>query len=54
MKKKTGVSSVIGDIRRNTAIRYYAEEEIRMFLEGLKGETGITELCRRDNFYHYN
>jgi hypothetical protein len=28
MKKKTGVSSVIRDIRRNTAIRHNADEKI--------------------------
>jgi len=38
--------SVVKDIRRNTRRKYSSEEKIRMVLEGLKGETSITELCR--------
>ena len=48
MEKKTGVESVIRDIKRNTSKRYNAEEKIRIVLEGLKGETTISELCRRE------
>jgi transposase len=48
MEKKTGVSSVIRDIKRHTVKRYNAEEKIRIVLEGLKGETSIVELCRRE------
>jgi len=40
--------SVVKDIRRNTRRKYSAEEKIRIVLEGLKGETSITELCRRE------
>jgi transposase len=39
---------VVKDIRRNTRRKYSAEEKIRIVLEGLKGETSITELCRRE------
>jgi len=40
--------SVVKDIRRNTRRKYSAEEKIRIVLEGLKGETSITESCRRE------
>ena len=48
MKKKTTIGSVVRDIKRQTAKRYNAEEKIRIVLEGLKGETSIMELCRRE------
>ena len=38
----------ISDIRRNTRKLYNAEEKIRIVLEGLRGETSIAELCRRE------
>jgi transposase len=44
MAKKTGVESVIRDIKRRTKKRYNAEEKIRIVLEGLRGETSIAEL----------
>jgi len=40
--------SVVKDIRRNTRRKYSTEEKIRIVLEGLKGETSIAELCRRE------
>jgi transposase len=48
MEKKTGIGSVIRDIKRNTSKRYNSEEKIRIVLEGLKGESSIAELCRRE------
>jgi transposase len=48
MKEKTTVQRVIRDIKRRTAKRYNSEEKIRIVLEGLKGETSIMELCRRE------
>ena len=48
MKKKTTIGSVVRDIKRHTTKRYNAEEKIRIVLEGLKGETSIMELCRRE------
>lgn len=48
MEKKTDVSSVLRDIKRHTVKRYNAEEKIRIVLEGIKAETSITELCRRE------
>lgn len=48
--KSTRVSSegVVGDIRRATRKHHGAEEKIRIVLDGLRGETSIAELCRRE------
>ncbi len=40
--------SVVRDIRRKTRRKFSTEEKIRIVLEGLKGETSIAELCRRE------
>ena len=48
MTKKTDPDSIIRDIKRKTRKRYSSEEKIRIVLEGLKGETTIAELCRRE------
>jgi transposase len=48
MKKKTTIGGVVRDIKMHTTKRYNAEEKICKVLEGLKGETSIIELCRRD------
>ena len=47
-KQNRDPESVVRDIRRNTRRKYSAEEKIRIVLEGLKGETSISELCRRE------
>ena len=39
---------VIRDIRRTTRRQYSAEEKIRIVLDGLRGESSIAELCRRE------
>ena len=48
--KSTRVSSegVVRDIRRATRKHHAAEEKIRIVLDGLRGETSIAELCRRE------
>ena len=46
--KKGRTEKAIGDIRRATRRRYSAEEEMRIVLEGLQGESSIAELCRED------
>ena len=38
----------IRDIRRVTRRQYSAEEKIRIVLEGLRGESSIAELCRKE------
>jgi transposase len=47
-KKKESVESTVRNIRRNTRKKYSAEEKIRIVLEGLRGESTIAELCRRE------
>jgi len=49
MLRKQSNPDVIKDIKRNTVKRYNAEEKIRIVLEGMKGETSIAELCRRES-----
>ena len=39
---------VIRDIKRNTRKHYSAEENIRIVLDGVRGEASIAELCRRE------
>jgi transposase len=48
MLKKPAPKSVVKDIKRNTQKRYNSEEKIRIVLEGLKGESSVAELCRRE------
>ncbi len=38
----------VKEIRRHTRKKYSAEEKIRIVIEGLRGETTIAELCRRE------
>jgi transposase len=40
--------AVVKEIRLKTRRKFTAEEKIRIVLEGLKGETSISELCRRE------
>lgn len=47
-KQNRDSESVIRDIRRKTRRKFSSEEKIRIVLEGLKGETSISELCRRE------
>src|SRR5512136_746077 len=47
-KKPETVENRVRDIRRVTRKKYTAEDKIRIVLEGLRGETGIRELCRRE------
>src|ERR1700746_536198 len=39
---------LVKDIRRATRKHYSAEEKIRIVLDGLRGESSIAELCRRE------
>jgi transposase len=47
-KKKPSPESIVREIKRKTRRKYSAEEKIRIVLEGLRGEQGITDLCRRE------
>ena len=48
MNSKSTVEKRIRDIKRRTRKRYTTEEQIRIVLEGIKGESTIAELCRRE------
>src|ERR1700757_892369 len=53
MRQKSNSSQVtsenlVRDIRRATRKHHAAEEKIRIVLDGLRGETSIAELCRRE------
>ena len=39
---------LVKNIRRATRKHYSAEEKIRVVLDGLRGESSIAELCRRE------
>jgi transposase len=47
-KNKDRAEKAIRDIRRATRRRYSAEEKLRIVLEGLRGESSIAELCRKE------
>ena len=40
--------AIVRDIKRRTRKRYSTEDKIRIVLEGLKGETSIAEISRRE------
>lgn len=46
--KPTASEKLVKDIRRKTRKQYSAEEKIRIVLDGLRGESSIAELCRRE------
>ena len=50
MRKSTKSPSekTVKDIKRATRKHYSSEEEIRIVLDGLRGEDSIAELCRRE------
>jgi transposase-like protein len=53
MRRKSGPQAstpekLVRDIRSKTCRRWSAEAQIRIVLEGLRGEYSIAELCRRE------
>ena len=48
MTSKKSSEKLVRDIKRNTRRKYSAEEKIRIVIEGMRGETSIAELCRRE------
>jgi transposase len=48
VEKKKSAEATVRNIRRKTRRKYSAEEKIRIVLDGLRGETTIAELCRRE------
>ena len=53
MTEKQGSSpeSIVREIKRQTRRKFTAEEKIRIVLEGLRGEAGITDLCRKEGIH---
>jgi transposase len=47
-EKKESTEAAFRTIRRVTRKKYSAEEKVRIVLEGLRGETSIAALCRRE------
>ncbi len=45
MANKRSAEKTARDIRRASRRHYFAEEKIRIVLEGLRGEDSIAELC---------
>jgi transposase-like protein len=39
---------IIKQIRKATRRKFSSDEKIRIVLEGLRGETSISEICRRE------
>jgi len=48
MPAKTNSEAIVRDIKRQTRKKYNAEEKISIILEGLRGEEGISAICRRE------
>jgi len=48
MPKKKNASSLISELRRKTRRNYSSEEKIRIVIDGMRGETTIAELCRKE------
>ena len=47
-KKKASAESTVRRIRRQTRKKYSAEDKIRIVIEGLRGESTVAELCRKE------
>jgi transposase len=50
-KKGSSPESIVREIKRQTRRKFTAEEKIRIVLEGLRGEAGITDLCRKEGIH---
>ena len=46
--RKAPSEKLVKDLRRASRKRHFAEEKIRIVLDGLRGEDSIAELCRRE------
>ncbi len=44
----SNTEKALKDIRRNTRRKYSTKEKIRIVLDGLRGESSIAEICRRE------
>ncbi len=50
-KSKSSPESIVREIKRKTRRKFTAEEKIRIVLEGLRGEQGISDLCRKEGIH---
>jgi transposase len=50
-KRGSSPESIVREIKRKTRRKFRAEEKIRIVLEGLRGEAGITDLCRKEGIH---
>ena len=48
MPKKRSSSSLISELKRKTRKSYGSEEKIRIIIEGIRGESSVAELCRKE------
>ena len=48
MSRKKSASSLISELKRKTRRAYGSEEKIRIIIDGIRGETTIAELCRKE------
>ena len=48
MPRKKNASSLISELKRKTRRNYASEEKIRIVIDGMRGETTIAELCRKE------
>jgi transposase len=49
--RKNTSESIVREIKRRTRRKFSAEEKIRIILDGLRGESSITDLCRREGLH---
>ena len=50
-KQGSSPESIVREIKRQTHRKFTAEEKIRIVLKGLRGEAGITDLCRKEGIH---
>jgi transposase len=51
MERGSSAESVVREITRRTRKKYGTEEKIRIVLEGLRGESSVAELCRKEGLH---
>lgn len=51
MNESGSVEGRLKDIKRRTRRKFSSEEKIRIVLEGIKGESSIADLCRREGIH---
>jgi len=51
VKQESSPESIVREIKRQTRRKFTAEEKIRIVLEGLRGEAGISDLCRKEGIH---